>query len=386
MGRSKEVGRIGILGAGQLGRMLWEARSSTDRLVFLDPSPRSPVAAAGGEVVGGDFREREAVLAFGRTVDVLSIEIEDVNVDALQVLADEGVRVVPSSSTIEIVQDKGVQKGFFAENGIPSAKHWLCESRSAVQALLDQGSCSLPLVQKRRRGGYDGRGVQRIENAGELASLWDGPTLVEEAVSIGREISVVVARDQSGRTVSYDPTEMLVDSRLHQLELLIAPARIDEEVRASARRLAEETAGAFGLVGLLAVELFVLKNGELLVNEVAPRPHNSGHHTIEATRCSQFQQLLRILREESLGPTDLVSPAAMMNLVGAPGGEGPAHFSGLESVASRKDVFLHDYGKETTRPGRKMGHLTCLGETVEAAVGLVREIGAMIKVVPQAAP
>lgn len=367
---------VGVLGAGQLGKMLAVAAAPWDlNLHMLDPSAAAPAAHLCGRFVQGDFRDKQTVLDFGAECDVLTIEIEQVNVDALEVLEAAGKMVHPRSAALRIIQDKGLQKNFFREQGLPTADYQFFDGPEAVRA----AGLNFPCVQKKRTEGYDGRGVKILREAADLEDLLPGACLVEDAVDVAMELAVIAARNPSGQVVTYDPVEMSFHPEANLVEFLAAPARISSELAREARDLAEKTIRAFDLCGLLAVELFVDKEGKLLINEVAPRPHNSGHHSIEACVCSQYQQHLRAILDLPLGDTSLRQPGVMTNLLGESGSSGPVRYEGVDNVLSTPGAYLHLYGKTETRPFRKMGHLTVCHDDLETAITLARSLQTTLK-------
>lgn len=367
---------IGVLGAGQLGKMLAVAAAPWDlNLHMLDPSEVAPAAHLCSCFVQGDFRDKQTVLDFGADCDVLTIEIEQVNVDALEELEAAGTIVHPRPAALRIIQDKGLQKNFFREQGLPTADYQFFDGPEALRA----AGVSFPCVQKKRTEGYDGRGVKILREAADLQDLLPGPCLVEDAVDVVMELAVIAARNSSGQVVTYDPVEMSFHPEANLVEFLAAPARISPELAREARALAEKTIQAFDLCGLLAVELFVDQQGQLLINEVAPRPHNSGHHSIEACVCSQYQQHLRAILDLPLGDSSLRQPGVMTNLLGEPGVSGPVRYEGVDDVLSTPGAYLHLYGKTETRPFRKMGHLTVCHADLETAITLARSLQSTLK-------
>lgn len=350
---------IALLGGGQLGRMFIENALRYDlEIHVLDPDPDAPCSLLASRFVQGDFREKDTVLAFAADADIIGIEIEQVNVDALEELVRMGKRVVPEPAVLRIIQDKGLQKQFYTEHGIPTADFVLLDDgRSAAEhAEL------FPAFLKSRTGGYDGKGVTPLRTHDDVINAFPTPCVLERMADIDLELAVLVVRSGDGAMVSYDPVEMVFDPALNLVDHLRAPSRADDRILKEARTLAERVAGAFGAPGLYAVELFLTKQGELLVNETAPRAHNSGHHTIEACPSSQFDQLLRCYMGWPLGDTRLRDRSAMVNLVGTDGDGVPA-VQGLTEVLHLPGSFLHMYGKERTRTGRKMGHVTLLAST-----------------------
>ncbi|MCC5850840.1 MAG: 5-(carboxyamino)imidazole ribonucleotide synthase [Verrucomicrobia bacterium] len=367
---------LGVLGAGQLGKMMAQAASPWDlTLHMLDPTPGAPAAHLCTHCEIGDFRDEETVMDCGKNCDVLTIEIEQVNVRALERLEAEGKAVYPQPQALKIIQDKGLQKQFFDAHGLPTSPYKLYEGPEALR----QDNPTLPKVQKKRTEGYDGRGVQMLRTASDLDRLLPGPCVLEDAVDVHTEISVIAARSPSGEVVTYDPVEMQFHPEANLVEFLAAPARISPEQANAARKLAKATIEAFDLVGLLAVEMFIDTHGKLLINEVAPRPHNSGHHSIEACVTSQYQQHLRAILDLPLGDTALRSPAVMLNLLGEEGHSGPVRYAGVDAVLRESNAFLHLYGKHETRPFRKMGHLTVLDASLDRAIERARSLQPQLK-------
>jgi len=368
--------RIGILGGGQLGKMLTQAAMNFDlHLSIMDGSPDAPCEPYCHNFVVGDLNDADAVYRFGREVELLTIEIENVNVDALRRLESDGILVSPSSTIIGIIQDKGNQKDFLTKHGIPTAEYRLLSG--AVER--DGFDAFFPAIQKLRRTGYDGRGVMKIPSRAGLAGGFTEPSIIERLVDIEKELSVIVARSRSGEMKVFPSVEM-VFHEANLIDYLVAPADVDPRVERTAEELAVLTAEKLGIVGLAAVEMFLSKDGQVLVNEIAPRPHNSGHHTIEANVTSQYEQHLRAIIGLPLGSTDTLSPAVMVNLVGEAGFEGPPRYEGLNEVLALEGANVHIYGKKTTKPHRKMGHVTIVGPTREAAMDKARVVRKTLKV------
>ncbi len=336
----------------------------------LDEHDGFPSAPYATEFHGGNFRDYDDVLAFGRQMDVVTIEIEHIDTEALHQLVSEGIRVYPQPAKVDLIKDKGLQKQFYADHGIPTMDFELFsgEDAGAIPAAVAAGRWSFPFVQKARTGGYDGQGVAVIRNQQDMEEkLLPVPCLLERMADIDKELAVVVARTPGGEISVFPTVEMEFHPTANLVEFLLCPAAIDQNTDRAAAALAREVADKMEVVGLLAVELFLTKSGKLIVNEVAPRPHNSGHHTIEGCLTSQYQQHLRAILDLPLGPTDIVRPAAMVNLLGAPGHSGPAVYEGWTDLLAIPAVYPHLYGKEDTRPFRKMGHLTALGDTLAEA-------------------
>lgn len=361
--------RIGILGGGQLGKMLCQAGADWHLPIHvLDQNHSFPAANYATVFHRGDFRSKADVLEFGRKMDVVTIEIEHIDTAALHQLVAEGIKVYPQPDKIDLIKDKGLQKQFYADHDIATSSFALYAGAKEVKAAVDSGEVSLPFVQKARTGGYDGQGVAVIRNAADLEEkILDVPCVVEALVDIDKELAVIVTRNPSGELRVFPTVEMEFHPTANLVEFLICPAAIDSDTDARAAALARSVAQEMDIVGLLAVELFLTKSGDILVNEVAPRPHNSGHHTIEACMTSQYEQHLRAIMDLPLGPTDLLRPGAMINLLGAEGHTGPAVYDGWANLLAIPEVYPHLYGKAETRPFRKMGHVTALGETVAMA-------------------
>lgn len=361
--------RIGFLGGGQLGRMTIQAALDLDyRIHILDPDPQCPCARIAHQFTQGDLNDAEAVIAWGRTLDVVTVEIENVSIEGLTALKAMGVQVLPDPSHLALIRDKGTQKEFYASHGIPTSDFALVEDGRAE--VLSRG---LPVVQKLRTGGYDGRGVQVIRKEADAADAFDAPCVLEDAVDIDKELSVIVARSTTGEVKTYPVVES-VFNELNLVDYLVAPARISEAVADEARRVALSVVEAMDFVGLLAIELFLDKAGRILVNEVAPRAHNSGHHTIEACGTSQFEQHLRAILGLPLGDTSQWTAAAMLNLIGAPDADGDPVYPAFGTALAEPGLHPHIYGKAMVRPGRKMGHVTLLAETADAAEQRVKDL------------
>ncbi len=367
---------LGILGGGQLGRMLIaEALDYDVHVAVLDPSEQAPCSGIAHRFEVGDFADRDAVIAFGKDLDVITIEIEHVNVEALKVLEKRGVTVRPEIHVLEVVQDKGLQKEFYRSHGIPTSPFELIGGKADIEK---RGR--YPIVQKLRRGGYDGRGVAVLKTADDLDKAFDAPSVLEEFVDFDKELSVIVSRHESGEVRAFPCVELEFNPEANLVEMLFAPADIDPAVEKRATEVAMQVVEAFDMVGLLAVELFLTKTGDVLVNEVAPRPHNSGHHTIEANGVSQYGQLLRAILGYAPGDTTLIRPAAMVNLLGEAGHSGPAYYEGLEEALALPGVYVHLYGKSETRPFRKMGHVTITADTAGEARRMASKVKNILKV------
>lgn len=354
--------KLGILGGGQLGRML--IQSGIDfNITFsvLDPDPKAPCHML-AEFTHGKLTDYETVMNFGKSCDLITIEIENVNTQALKDLMKQGKKVFPQPHLIELIQDKRTQKEFYKNNGIPTADFLLTENRDDVT----QHKNFLPAVHKLGKEGYDGRGVQVIRNENDIEKAFDSPGLLEKLIDFDCEIAVIVAKNEAGEIASFPPVEMAFHPKKNLVEYLFAPASISDKIKAEADRIARQVITAMDLIGILAVEMFVTKDGEVLVNEVAPRPHNSGHQSIEANNTSQYEQHLRAILNQPLGSTALRSPCAMVNVLGEDGYSGPAKYEGLTSILSIDGVHIHLYGKKITKPYRKMGHVTIVDKDMES--------------------
>ncbi len=374
--------KIGILGGGQLGKMLCLSGANWDfKTYVLDAAPDYPAGQVCTGFTIGDFNNYADVLAFGQDKDILTIEIEHVNTDALRALEALGKIVHPAPRALDIIKDKGLQKEFYRENELPTARYELFADENLLKEAIAAGRWALPLVQKTRTAGYDGKGVAVLRSPADLESkLLPGPCLVEELVAVRTEIAVIAARNASDDVAVFPAVEMDFHPEANLVEFLVCPARIAPLVAAEAEALAERVIRTFDLCGLLAVEMFLTDDGRLLVNEVAPRPHNSGHHTIDSAQTSQYQQHLRAICNLPLGATEQLQPAAMLNLLGEPGHRGPVRYAGLENCLGLDGVYIHLYGKAITSPYRKMGHVTVTGATVELALAKARFVKENLKV------
>jgi 5-(carboxyamino)imidazole ribonucleotide synthase len=357
--------RIGILGGGQLGRMLvQEAISWNLEIYALDPDIDAPVRNLVTNFVQGDFRDFQTVLDFGRLCNVITIEIEQVNTDALKMLKSEGIKIIPDPEMIDIIRDKGLQKQFYIDHEIETLPFSLYHNREDLINNLPE----LPFVQKSRTMGYDGKGVKVVRDENDLQNLLEGPCLTEPMLPFEKEIAILVAGNDKDEMVVFPVCEMMFHPEANLVEFLFCPAAIDEIMAEKAVRIAKKVFKAFGSPGILAVEMFVGKDGSIWVNESAPRPHNSAHHTIEACTISQFEMLLRILLDFPLIQPDLIKPAVMVNLVGTEGYTGPAVYQGLNEILGLNETYIHLYGKKMTKPFRKMGHVTIMDSVLEQAV------------------
>ncbi len=361
--------KLGILGGGQLGKMLIQAASTWDINTYvLDPDSTCPASELATKYIRGDFRDYDSVYRFGSEVDLITIEIEHVNTDALIRLKKEGKDIHPDPHVLEIIKDKGRQKKFYSENGLPTSDYKLYEDKNSIIEDCKNEILKIPFVQKTRRFGYDGKGVQIVNSIDDLEYLLDGESLVEKLVSIKKELSVIVAQDSKKEIRAYDPFEMEFHENANLVEYLISPARISSDIRSRAVDLSRQTISALGIQGLLAVEMFLDEEDNLLINESAPRPHNSGHHTIESSVTSQYEQHLRAILGFSLGSTDLLINSVMVNILGEKGYNGNVRYEGIEACVGIEGVKVHIYGKKQTKPFRKMGHVTILDKDLESAL------------------
>jgi 5-(carboxyamino)imidazole ribonucleotide synthase len=374
--------KLGILGGGQLGKMLlYETRKYDVQTFVMDPSDEAPCKIASNYFQQGDLMDYKTVLDFGRKVDVLTFEIESVNVSALKQLESEGIKVYPSSKTLAKIQDKSIQKQFFTDNNIPTATFSTFKSKSEFLNALNETALKLPLVWKSATGGYDGRGVMVLRSQKDLQEIPEGACITEDMIPFKNELAVIVTRNPSGQMVTYPVVEMEFHPLSNQVEYVICPARIDDAVAQKARKLAETVSEAFEHVGLLAVEMFQTKDDDILVNEVAPRPHNSGHFTIEASYTNQFEQHLRAILDLPLGNTESKVGAIMLNLAGEESYTGPALYQNIEKILQMPGVTPHIYGKKITRPFRKMGHITIVNKDLKEAHEIAEKVKNTIKVI-----
>ncbi len=375
--------RVGILGGGQLGKMVAIAAANWHLPIhILDESRNFPAGPYATSFTEGSFKDYEAVYNFGKTVDVLTIEIEHVNTEALHQLEREGIKIHPKPAALDTIKDKGLQKQFYADHNLPTSRFKLHGDENIIKNELLNGSLTYPFVQKSRTAGYDGRGVAIIKNEKDLEEkLLPGASVVEDLVDIQKELAVIVARNERGEVQTFQAVEMEFHPTANLVEFLSCPADIAPEIERKAEVLARRVIEAYDICGLLAVELFLTKSGELLINEVAPRPHNSGHHTIESCYTSQFEQHLRSVLNLPLGSTELKSAAIMVNLLGAEGHTGPAFYDGLDKCLAIEGAHPHVYGKNITKPFRKMGHVTVLGDTVAAAREKAKQVEEVLRVI-----
>jgi len=370
--------KIGVLGGGQLGRMLQQkALDFGLDLAFIDPDGNAPCKEVSSRFFKGDFKDFDTVYSFGKGRDIITIEIEHVNVKALEKLQSEGIKVFPQPNIIKTIQDKGLQKIFYKENNIPTSDFYLIDGKDEILNFRDE----FPFMQKMRKGGYDGQGVTPIKSENDLEKAFDTPSILEKMVDFEKELSVIVARNENGEVKSFPCVECEFNPEANLVEFLFSPANISKEIEEKAQEIAKTVIDKLGMVGILAVELFLTKDGKILVNEVAPRPHNSGHQTIEGNYESQYGQLLRCLLNLPLGDTGIKQPSVMVNLLGEKGYIGNAVYDGIDKVLSLPGVFLHFYGKAQTKPFRKMGHATIVNQTLDEAKRIAKKVKDDLKII-----
>ena len=376
--------KLGILGGGQLGKMmLYNTRKFDINTSVLDPNNEAPSRLACNHFVQGDLMDFETVFNFGKKVDTLTIEIENINVEALKALEKEGVKVYPDSNTLATIQNKAEQKRFYIKHQLPTAAFKAYNNKSTLEKAVSENVQSLPFVWKSARFGYDGNGVKIIRKHSDLDQLPNGECIAEDLIPFKNELAVIVARNPKGEIKSYPVVEMEFHPEANQVEYVLCPARIPESVAKKATDVALKTAAAFQHVGLLAVEMFLTQNDNILINEVAPRPHNSGHQTIEASHTSQFEQHLRAILNLPLGSTKNKACGVMVNLVGAEGHQGAVVYENIEAIMALEGVTPHIYGKKMTRPFRKMGHVTIVNSSIEKARKIAQKVKESINVISE---
>ena len=373
---------IGILGGGQLGKMLLTTTRQWDiQTKVMDPSFEAPARLACNRFVQGDLMDYEAVVAFGKDIDILTIEIENVNADALAHLEKQCVRVYPQAQVLKIIQNKCHQKEFYKKNNIPTASFQLFSSKEELKDAVVRGFVSFPFVWKSESMGYDGYGVKIVRSNHDLEQVNEGGCMAEDLVNIDKELGIIVCRSPKGEIQCYPCVEMEFHPEANQVEYVLSPARISKAIAKKAEEVALSVSRAFQHVGLLAVELFLTKEGEIWVNEVAPRPHNSGHYSIEASYTSQFEQHTRAILNLPLGNTENKLTGVMVNLVGKKGYTGAVHYKNLEHILAIEGVNPHIYGKKETRPFRKMGHITIVNKDLDIARKIAEEVKETIEVI-----
>jgi 5-(carboxyamino)imidazole ribonucleotide synthase len=374
--------KVGILGGGQLGKMLlYTTRKFDIQTYVLDPNPEAPSKIACDAFFVGDLMDYETVFEFGKKVDTLTIEIENVNVSALRALENEGVNVYPAADTLAIIQNKAKQKLFYSEHGLPTASFTRYTNSEELTTAIENEAQTLPFVWKSAQFGYDGKGVKVIRTLSDMKALPNVECIAEDLVPFKKELAVTVARSPQGEIRAYPVVEMEFHPEANQVEYVLCPARISNAIEKKAERVALNTAAAFKHVGLLAVELFLTQDDNILINEVAPRPHNSGHQTIEASYTSQFEQHIRAVLNLPLGETRNKVSGVMVNLVGAEGYNGAVVYQNIEKILELEGVTPHIYGKKETRPFRKMGHVTIVHTEIDKAREIAQQVKETIKVI-----
>ena len=359
--------RVGIIGGGQLGKMLLtECNKMNIKTSVLDSSENSPCKNLTDKFVCGDFNDFTSVYNFGKDCDVITFEIEHINVDALERLENEGKRVFHKSKTLRIIQDKNLQKSFFRDNKIPTSDFKYYKSINELNESINNNEIEFPCIWKKTKFGYDGFGVKILNSINDLSGLPESEMIIEEMVSFEKELSVIVTRNVSGEVSCFNTVEMEFNKRSNQVEFVISPANVSNSINIRAKELAIKLSKSLDCVGVLAVEMFLV-NGEILVNEIAPRPHNSGHFSIEACSCSQYQQHIRAILDLDLGESNHTGSAVMLNLVGGKNFYGKVFYENLDLVFKTNSANLHIYGKDETRPNRKMGHVTIICNKFEDA-------------------
>lgn len=370
--------KLGILGGGQLGRMIiQEAINYNVTTLVLDPDADAPCKHICNHFTTGSISDYDSVYNFGKKADIITIEIEKVNIEALEQLEKEGKLVFPQARVIRLIQDKGIQKQFFKENDIPTAPFQLVSNKKE----LVNPNFPFPYMLKQRKDGYDGKGVMKINNIADIDNAFDSPSLIEELVDFEKEVAIIVARNSNGEMKTFPMVEMEFNAEANLVEFLISPSTYPDDLQHKAEEIAKNVALALNITGILAVEMFITKNGDILVNELAPRPHNSGHQTIEGNFVSQFEQHLRAIYNLPLGDTRSRSNAVMINLLGEKGHEGVAVYEGLEKIMAVEGVYVHLYGKKYTKPFRKMGHVTIVDQNREQAIEKANLVKDTLKVI-----
>jgi len=374
--------KLGILGGGQLGKMmLYDTRKFDIQTYVMDPNPEAPSKIACNHFETGDLMDYDRVMEFGRQVDVLTFEIEFVNVKALEDLEASGVKVYPSAATLNKIQNKSVQKEFYKTNQIPTADFITYPSLDLLKREVSEGKLKFPFVWKSSTGGYDGKGVSVIKSKKNLEALPNGECLAEKLVNFKTEIAIIVARNVSGSIKTYPVVEMEFNPETNQVEYVLCPARIEPSIAEKARNLAQLVSNRFGHVGLLAIEMFLTQDDEILINEVAPRPHNSGHFSIEGSYTNQFEQHLRAILDLPLGDTSSKTNSVMVNLVGDENHNGDVIYQGIQTIMDMPGVIPHIYGKKQTHPFRKMGHVNIIHSDIKEARKIAGRVKSTIKVI-----
>lgn len=379
MKKSIPIPIIGILGGGQLGRMFIQNSIRYDAEIHvLDPDANAPCAHLANRFVQGDFNDFQTVLDFGRSVQVLTVEIEHVNTNALHQLVSEGIAVFPQPEVLSLIQHKGYQKDFYKKIGIPTSPYTFIQNKEEIQSL---DSSWFPCFQKLFTSGYDGKGVTKLDSANDLSNAFNAPSLIEKLVEIKMELAVIVSGHVGDVYQTFPAVDMVFHPDANLVEFLSSPSSLPDSIIDRANNIALEIAQKLQIRGLLAIEFFVDKNDNVIVNEMAPRPHNSGHHTIQGNVVSQFEQHFRSIVGWAPGDTSTMKPAVMLNVLGEPGYSGYVKYLGLDEISALPGVNVHLYGKKTTKPYRKMGHITVTADTTQEAMRIAREVKRIIKVI-----
>ena len=372
--------KIGVLGGGQLGRMLSLSASNLGfHLHFLDREKDFPAGLVSSQLSIGDFTSKQDVLNFGEDMDILTIEIENVNTEALHELEDAGKKVFPQAKIIDLIKDKGLQKEYYLKQHLPTSTFQLFNNSTEIKNSINEGKVILPFVQKARTEGYDGKGVLVVRNSDDLLDLFNTPSLIEPLVEIEKELAVIVARNENGEVKTYPTVDMVFDQEANLVDYLQCPAMIPQDIDVRCQQIALDVADKLELIGLLAIEFFLTKSGEILINEMAPRTHNSGHLSMNTCITSQFEQHLRSILNLPLGRTDIILPGIMVNLLGEKDYTGPAKYSFINSLLELPGVHVHIYGKKISKPKRKMGHINIVGKDPEKLLETLRQVK---KIVP----
>jgi 5-(carboxyamino)imidazole ribonucleotide synthase len=374
--------KLGVLGGGQLGKMLMNVTKKWSiETYILDPNPNCPASKCCDFFFQGDFNNYQDVYNFGKKVDIITIEIEHVNVKALYKLEKEGIHVYPSPSNIELIQNKGVQKDFFKKNKIPTSDYIRFDNKKMLSTYISKVESRYPFIWKSERMGYDGKGVKLVQSLSDLEKINENSCLIEDVVDIKHELAVLVARNNSGNSKSFPVLEMEFNQKSNQVEYVILPSRISEKIKLKSLEVAHLVSKSLNHVGLIAVELFCTNNDDILVNEIAPRVHNSGHLTIESCITSQFEQHIRAIYDLPLGNVNQILPGVMVNLVGENEHHGEATYHNIDKAFETDGVYPHIYGKKITKPNRKMGHITIIDEKLENAISKATILKNTIKII-----
>ena len=373
--------KLGILGGGQLGKMLLQVTSRLSiKTNILDPSKDSPCKNLCNEFEIGNLMDFDSVYQFGKKCDLVTFEIEHVNIEALEKLESEGTKVYPSSKTLKIIQNKNLQKQFFIDNNIPTSDFWYFKSPKDFKNSFHKNQISFPCVWKKTKFGYDGYGVEIIKSIKQIDNLPNEEFIIEEFIPFEKELATTIVRNNSGDIQIFPLVQMDFNKESNQVEYVVCPAQVNREIKDLANALAMKVSKSFKHVGLLAIEMFLTKDNKILINEVAPRPHNSAHYSIEACENSQFQQHINSILNLKLGSCKSNSNAIMVNLVGEKGYSGPVIYQGIEKAMEQSNVSVHIYGKSNTKPNRKMGHITVTDENLKNGLKKAKSIKNLIKV------